>query len=1484
MSDSRVVITAQADQAIREFERLRAQATGSLQHVGELGGKLDSIKKTMGEIVAFGAAGISVGAFVGMIRGSIDALDNLNDLSKKTGVTVEDLSGLQLAAKQSGSDLESMAASMNKLSVAMGKDPAKFARLGVSAKEPLEALKQFADVFSKVESPQLRAALGAEALGKKWEGAAPALSEGGKKLGEMVERGKALAGATQEAADRADEFNDKMAEMETALAGAKTKLASEMLPGLIEVTKAVVTAYEESGKLTAAWVAIGALGAFAFTNEFSSATVKIKDLRTELEGLEMDLELSKNAPAIGWVGRMLFGNTTGVLEGKIAAAKAQIKGLQDELERPAKDAAAKGKAKADADAKAKADAEAKDAAAKAAAFIKQGEAESKAALDAKLAMQKASASKEAAMRAEALATVGELNREGLASDAQFYVAKREAVIAAGADLARIKSGEIATLRAYHAKDAAEQIAINGKIAVLGLEKNEALRASLAAADLLRKQYVYDADAPARAAQAAANDEIATVNKEVLALQEQYDSYNKLPAAITAATIAKLQAKAVALEANEGSEAEIANTNRLIAALQTKATLEGKVSAQDTGSDLTRATELLAVMSALDEVTQSASAGMAASFGKVGSAIGGMTTALSGYARTQAAVAAQQAAAIKDAKGDPVKIKAAEIKAGEAAAVAQIRQYGDMATAAKGFFKENTTGYKVMEGAEKAFRAAEMALALESMVKKLFFKEGEVAASVALNGTKLAGEAATSAASTGLAATEASAWGITAVVKALASLPFPFNLAAGAATLAAVVAVGAKLVGSIGGGAAATAPNNYEQKQKIQGTGTVLGDSSARSASIANSLKIMETNSSLELDYQNSMLGTLKNIESSLGGAAKNLLQTTGLTGGSAFGTVASKDDSFIGASHTKDITDSGVSFSGTLGALRSGQGRAQQYEDVYTTSDGGMFRSGWTNTTTNSKALSAEAMKPFAMIFDDMGKLLVDAGTKLGMDGASLTSAIDAIPISFEVSLRNLKGQDLVDALNAGVSVAFDKVTRDLFPSIEQFQKNGEGIGETLVRVATDVKAVDSVFASLGKSTAALTTTRSGWLGLTGPTITKMMEMSTEAKERLVEAVGGLEKFATSAKSFMSNFYTEEEQRAATKAKLNPVLAKVGLSTEGPNASKLFRDFVIGLDTSTAAGASTYAMLMDVQQAFKDVTSSGTDMATSAADQRKGLQDQYDELTMTAAQLHAKERATIDATNLALYDQVATQRDLKDATLAASDALKSTIDKMTSAKASALAYRDSLSMGSLSTLTPLEKYAESQRQYAEQLEKAKANPGDSAAQSGVQAAATAFLTASQVINASSAAYVADKVRIVGDMTTLADIAGAQLSDAQKQLSLAGQQVSGIATLNETAIGIQQAIADLGAPGAASAPSFDASRYMAQASAGNDALAAEIKALRSQIADLLAETKGRRGDAQQQADQLVDATEGTADVVATQVKEAVTQAGWAANNPTRREPR
>lgn len=221
-----------------------------------------SIKKSA-ELAAksLGALGIglSAGMFAEWVRGAIDAADKLNDLSKSTGLAVKQLAGLKLAAKQSGGDLDGIAASINKLSVNIGNDAKKFELIGVTAKEPLEAFKQLADVFSAIQDPQLRAALGAEALGKSWASAAPLLAEGGAKIGEMVDKGKALANITPEVAQAADQLNDTLAEISARSEGLKNQLMIALLPSLQRIADAMNETSMASKVMSLAMQGVGAI-------------------------------------------------------------------------------------------------------------------------------------------------------------------------------------------------------------------------------------------------------------------------------------------------------------------------------------------------------------------------------------------------------------------------------------------------------------------------------------------------------------------------------------------------------------------------------------------------------------------------------------------------------------------------------------------------------------------------------------------------------------------------------------------------------------------------------------------------------------------------------------------------------------------------------------------------------------------------------------------------------------------------------------------------------------------------------------------------------------------------------------------------------------------------------------------------------------------------------------------------------------------------
>lgn len=267
---------------ISEIEiRLRADIARLQQDMDNarrtVGTGLDRINAAVSKTVGL-LGGLAVGAgavsFARFIKGSIDAADALNDLSDRTGVAIEDLAALDYAARLSGTSLEGVAGAVNKLSMNIGKDTAKFRELGVTATEPVEALKQLADIFKTIQDPQQRAAFGAAALGKSWAEAAPLLVQGADGIDKLMNRGKELSGVTAEVARDAGLFNDKLDELGFAVQGVGTRLAADLLPLLNELVSdlnATGNAAEDAGddfkpltEIMRALVILGGNVAFTF--------------------------------------------------------------------------------------------------------------------------------------------------------------------------------------------------------------------------------------------------------------------------------------------------------------------------------------------------------------------------------------------------------------------------------------------------------------------------------------------------------------------------------------------------------------------------------------------------------------------------------------------------------------------------------------------------------------------------------------------------------------------------------------------------------------------------------------------------------------------------------------------------------------------------------------------------------------------------------------------------------------------------------------------------------------------------------------------------------------------------------------------------------------------------------------------------------------------------------------------------------------------
>ena len=181
-----------------------------------------------------------------MAKGAIDAADNLNDLSQKTGVSVERLSQFDQAAKASGTTLEAVSGAMVKLGRNLAESdtgPAAKAltQLGVSATDASGKLKttdqimlEVADRFKTMPDGAQKSALAIQLFGKSGADMIPLLN-GGRKAVESLS-----VTMTGKFAKGADEVNDKMVSLQTKLVELSVKLGTALMPVLMRLTDVLV--------------------------------------------------------------------------------------------------------------------------------------------------------------------------------------------------------------------------------------------------------------------------------------------------------------------------------------------------------------------------------------------------------------------------------------------------------------------------------------------------------------------------------------------------------------------------------------------------------------------------------------------------------------------------------------------------------------------------------------------------------------------------------------------------------------------------------------------------------------------------------------------------------------------------------------------------------------------------------------------------------------------------------------------------------------------------------------------------------------------------------------------------------------------------------------------------------------------------------------------------------------------------------------------
>lgn len=416
-----------------------------------------------------------------------------------------------------------------------------------------------------------------------------------------------------------------------------------------------------------------------------------------------------------------------------------------------------------------------------------------------------------------------------------------------------------------------------------------------------------------------------------------------------------------------------------------------------------------------------------------------------------------------------------------------------------------------------------------------------------------------------------------------------------------------MLGAVAGGAVQLAINELDDyfsddwdptadRQASQGTGTVLGDINAKSESIRRAVEGSESGIGQLIGINQGMLYALQNLQSGISGASDRIARGRGgisigspgvMSGGDLFadatGGLLPIFDETLGLAF--DFWDEATNIL-TLGLVDLGDllGGKSKKRDEGIQIIGGYISDLIDETIVNAYAtfrvkkhafddydtkerfqrIGGDVERQFSAVFEGLFDTVLEAGLAIGYNEQSVLDALNQGRIgTARISLEGLSASQQQKELEAYFSSVFDDMAGGLFPFLEEFQQAGEGLGETLVRVANMVQITQEAVNRLGLQFSQLA----------GRDL-------VAASERLIEASGGIEQFINSMQGFIENFATDARQFELAQSDLTRSLERAGL--ELPNTRQGFFDLLQAQDAATAAGADNVALLLRLQQVADD--------------------------------------------------------------------------------------------------------------------------------------------------------------------------------------------------------------------------------------------------------------------------------------------------------------
>ncbi|MCT7489130.1 hypothetical protein N5T63_09490 [Aliarcobacter cryaerophilus] len=486
--------------------------------------------------------------------------------------------------------------------------------------------------------------------------------------------------------------------------------------------------------------------------------------------------------------------------------------------------------------------------------------------------------------------------------------------------------------------------------------------------------------------------------------------------------------------------------------------------------------------------------------------------------------------------------------------------------------------------------------------------------------------------------------------------------------------------AFGGTSGSSEAPEYTNPNWNNGTGTVLGDSEAQSNSIKNSLDILEDFAKPQFEVLTSMDRYLANISNALSGVSKLMIRNEEFALGGGFtaydsgwknnfkynekfdnmlhkvalgeiglveklpgflnlssimsGLVNKIAGSLFGkTSVSQTLTDSGIQFHAqSLAAALDGIS-ASAYQTVLTTvSKKSLFKKSTSHSyATYFQSLENETTRQFTLVLNNLYDTVLTAGVALDSLEEDTAKKLSNFVVNLgAVSLKGLSSAQIQEKITAVFSSLGDKMASHAFPLLTDFQAIGEGMFETLTRVATGMEEAGYYIDRLGNKYQDLKYTdienKQGNVGFEAllQSIAKVEEVTyplnnnlfkiianlnstaeelygaysilDELRDRLIylnhEAQGlsysmikgasSVEALQSGFNDFFDNFLSEDEQLTYNTQQLIEKFNALNLAL--PTSKEGFRELLDSIDLTTDSGQELYGRLIVLSQSFADIT------------------------------------------------------------------------------------------------------------------------------------------------------------------------------------------------------------------------------------------------------------------------------------------------------------